>query len=535
MFRLRIVSVNDVYSLENLPRLKTLVDRQRARTDADALIVVLAGDFLAPSLLSSIDAGRGMVDCLNRIGVTHVVLGNHEDDLPPEELRHRIGELSAKCLGTNVRPTANAPLELPRHDVIDVKGLKVGLVGTVVADASVYRGAPFGGVELLPPEDAAVAEAAALIASGCSSVVAITHQSIADDRALAARPDSPHFPVIVGGHEHTPMLVDAAGTWIVKAGSEAVRAVISDIVWSSTDSATRPEVTVRFEEVSEHPEDAELRATVDKHMAAVRELATATLYYPPLGELLSSKGTRSRQTTVGTLICSRLRDCLAADAGLFNGGGIRASRDYPERFTYGDIEDEVPFDNEVVVVALPGRVLRDAIAASRAKAPVESGAFLQVDDRMVVTEPGHELIAIDGAPLDLERRYHVATVRELLLGLDHIEPLVRWSQANPHLVPPSGSGREPKIILVQSFAVGIWRELGGFDGVDADGDERVTPSEIAAAVARRHPDQASSAILADIVLRAVDVDADRVVSREDEAALARLEAEVRERRASADD
>ena len=104
-------------------------------------------------------------------------------------------------------------------------------------------------------------------------------------------------------------------------------------------------------------------------MVAVRELASATLFYVGPGEQLSSKGTRTKQTTLGTLICSRLRDCLGAEACLFNGGGIRAARDYPERFTYGDVEAEVPFDNEVVVVSMPGRVIRDAVAASRSKAP----------------------------------------------------------------------------------------------------------------------------------------------------------------------
>jgi 2',3'-cyclic-nucleotide 2'-phosphodiesterase (5'-nucleotidase family) len=532
MPKLRIVSVNDVYSLEHLPRLKSLVDRYKQETDADELIVVLAGDFLAPSLLSSIDAGRGMVDCLNRIGATHVVLGNHEDDLPPEELRHRLTELTAKCLGTNVRSTTTRSLELLRHDVIDVGGLKIGLVGVVMADPSVYRGKPFGGIELLPANDAALAETAALLAAGCNAVVPITHQSIADDRALAAMQEQPRYPVIVGGHEHTPMLVDFGGTWIVKAGSEAVRAVVSDIVW--LDGAA-PNVTVRFEEVAEYPEDAGLRATVDKHMSAVRELAGATLYYVQPGELLSSKGTRSMQTTVGTLICSRLRDCLGAQACLFNGGGIRASRDYAERFTYGDIEAEVPFDNEVVVVSLPGKVIRDAVAASRSKAPLESGAFLQVDDRLIVDGPGNTVVAIDGAPLDPERSYQVATVRELLLGLDQVEPLVRWATENPSLIAPSDSGREPKMVLVQSFALAIWRELGGFDVLDADGDDRVTSSEIAARITLRHPSQAPSTILADLVVRAVDVDADRVISRADAMALARLEAEMRGRRTQTQD
>src|SRR5678815_256575 len=90
---LRIVSVNDVYSLENLPRLKNLVRHFRAAPGANAVLVVLAGDFVAPSLLSSLDAGRGMIDCMNDIGFTHVVLGNHEDDVPMVELEQRVKEL----------------------------------------------------------------------------------------------------------------------------------------------------------------------------------------------------------------------------------------------------------------------------------------------------------------------------------------------------------------------------------------------------------------------------------------------------------
>lgn len=530
MPRLRIVSVNDVYSLENLPRLKSLVDRYAREGDSDALLVVLAGDFLAPSLLSSIDAGRGMVDCLNRVGVTHVVLGNHEDDLPAEELRRRLVELGPKCLGTNVR----AGLDLPRHDVIDVGGLKIGLVGVVMADPSVYRGKPFGGVDLANANEAALEETAKLLASGCTDVIAITHQWIADDRALAERQRPRRFPAIIGGHEHTPMLVDVEGTWIVKAGSEAVQVVITEVDWSEPDGAG-PKVTARLEEVSLYPEDAALRAVVDAHMAAVHELADATLYYVKPGERLSSRGTRTQQTTMGTLICSRLRDCLGAEACLFNGGGIRAARDYPERLTYGDVEAEVPFDNEIVVVAIPGRVIREAVAASRSKAPLESGAFLQVDDRMIVEGPGNTVVAIAGAPLDPDRSYHVATVREILLGLDHVGPLVQWAKENPALVPPNGSGREPKMVLLQSFALGIWRDLGGFDAIDLDGDDRITPSEVAAAVALRHPSQASSTVLADLIMRAVDVDADHVISREDAAALAGLDATLGDRRTPPED
>ena len=517
MQRLVIVSVNDVYALDNLPRLASLVRRWKSEP-ADAVIVPLAGDFVAPSLLSSIDAGRGMIDCMNAVGITHVVLGNHEDDIPPEQLRLRLKELNAPCLGTNIL----TGLDLPRHLILDVGPLKVGLVGVVMDDPAVYRGKPFGGADLARANDAAIAEAAQLKAQGCVAVIPITHQSIADDRALAEAQRDPPFPVIVGGHEHVPMLVEVHGTWIVKAGADAVSAVITEVVWPDPDPATGtiapPSVMTRLEAVAAYPEDPAVRAKVDFHLAKVKELATATLLYLEPGQKLSSVGTRRQQTSLGTLICSRLRDCLGAQAALFNGGGIRAMRDYDSRLTFLDIEAEVPFDNEIIVVPLPGELLREAIAFSRAHAPAEFGGFLQVDDRMIV-DASNVLIAVDGAPLDPEKLYDVAIVRELLFGLDHVEPLVAWAKANPAMIPPSGSGREPKMLLVQSFAISIWRELGGFDALDTNHDEKVTAAEIADAVAKKHPSQGPSTVLADLVVRALDLDADRVISRKDAAAV----------------
>lgn len=518
MARLRIVSVNDVYALTNLPRLKSLVQHHRRRVsegkEADAIVVVLAGDFLSPSLLSSIDAGRGMVECLNDVGVEYVVLGNHEDDLPVAELRARLTELHAVCLGTNVLPGA-VDLGLPRSITLEIApGFEVGLVGVVTPDEALYRGKPFGGASVVDANPAATTEAALLVRSGKKGMIAITHQSLAEDRALGLLQRNPPFAAIIGGHEHVPFLVEVEGTWIVKTGAEAVQAGITDIVWNDTGTEFR--TTTRLEDVSAYPEDEDLAKRITALMAPVVELSSATLLYLPPGQVLSSIGTRSRQTSMGSLLCSRLRDALEAETCLLNGGGIRGSRDYRDRITYGDIEVEVPFDNEIVVVDMPGIVVREAIQVSRSRAPVESGSFLQVDDRTIVDPSTNEVAAVNGLPIDLERTYKVALVRQLLLGLDHVEPLTRWAHAHPELVPPATTGREPKMVLVQAFAVAIWRELGGFESLDSDHDGKVTPAEVAAAVARVHPSQAPAVVLADLILRAVDASGDRVVTLAEE-------------------
>lgn len=499
--RLRIVQINDVYTLENLPRLHTLVQAMRSEDAADATLVVVAGDFLAPSLLSSLDAGKGMVACLNAIGVTHVIFGNHEDDVPPAELRERVRELKAKWIDTNVE---GFEPKLPRSDVVTVtsgegRSVRVGLVGVVMADPSVYRRTPFGGASILPANEAAMEEAVHLLREeSCACVVPITHQPLEDDRALARSAIQPPFPVIIGGHEHVPEVEQVGATWIVKTGMDAVNAAVTDLAWNDPASA-RPSVSTRLVPVASYAENQPLRTLVDVHMAKVHAMESATLVALAPGETLSSVGTRARQTSMGAWVCSCLRDALGADVGIFNGGGIRASREYSGRLTFGDIQTELPFDNEVAVVPLPGSVLSDAITASRAHAPAESGGYLQVDDRLVAT------------PIDPARTYRVATVRDLFLGMDHIDPLVRWAQANPVALPPVGSGREVKLVLVESCALELWRSLGGFDAIDANGDGEVTLDEIEAAIARvRH--EAPSEIAAKLVLKALDRDNSGVVT-----------------------
>jgi len=149
---LRIVQVNDVYTLENLRRLRSLVQHHATTDPADLFLVTLAGDFVAPSVLSSLDAGLGMVDCMNAVGVTHAILGNHEDDIPTGELRKRVAELHATLLGTNVRGLSPP---VPAHDVVQVacrggRAVRLGLVGVVMDDPTATGTCPSEAPTCLP-------------------------------------------------------------------------------------------------------------------------------------------------------------------------------------------------------------------------------------------------------------------------------------------------------------------------------------------------------------------------------------------------
>ena len=90
---IRLVSINDVYKLENLPKLQNFLSKLSKQDHTRPNGVLLCGDFVSPSTLSSLDGGRGMCDTLRAAGITHCIFGNHEADISLATLRDRVKEL----------------------------------------------------------------------------------------------------------------------------------------------------------------------------------------------------------------------------------------------------------------------------------------------------------------------------------------------------------------------------------------------------------------------------------------------------------
>ena len=522
---LRVICINDVYTLENLPRLKSLVQHYTEALPADQLLVTLAGDFVAPSILSSLDKGVGMVDCLNAIPVTHVMFGNHEDDVGMAELAKRVRELQGTWLNTNM-PTFRP--ELPTHQILDVtsaggRTIRVGLLGLLAHQKNLYRPGAFGGHAIEATNETAVRWTRRLLQEeGCACVIPITHQDRADDHELARMQREPRYPIVIAGHEHEVLIDDVEGCWVIKAGAEAANAVVVDLVWPAeappAGVADLPTVTLKLQEVSDFPEDPAMRARVDRHLLAVRKLDGATLLRIPPGERLTSIGIKARPTSLGSVLCSHVRDALAADGCFLHGGGIRVEREYEERFTYADLKAALPYANETVVVSMPGRVVRDAVARSRADAAEGSNGYLQVDDRMTVEGPGDVVTAIDGLPLDPDREYRIATIMGLLGGMNSIEPLIEHARARPETVPPQDSGREIKVILVDAFSMELWQQLGSFEDIDANQDGQISPEELKAAITRVTTEAPAEIVVSDVI-RMIDADGDGTITREEAEAI----------------
>jgi 2',3'-cyclic-nucleotide 2'-phosphodiesterase (5'-nucleotidase family) len=286
---LRIVAINDCYERAALPRLKTLLARRKAELppSSSALISTLSGDFVSPSILSGMDAGRSQVAVLNACPITHCCFGNHEADLQLAELAQRCAQWGGTWLNSNLpgmaEQAAGLDEKLPPYDVIQIptdgrRVVRVGLIGLLTSEPGVFRHDRFRGLRIEDSMEAAQRTVQSLRSQhNVDAVVALTHQSVAADKVLAA---SGLVDLVLGGHEHEVILLRNEGhAPIVKAGQDAEVAALVDMSFevedeeaTGGDGSARAEVAsvqISFEEVAQYPPEPELQAEVDSHHAVL--------------------------------------------------------------------------------------------------------------------------------------------------------------------------------------------------------------------------------------------------------------------------
>src|SRR5262249_47875583 len=122
-----ILQLNDVYEaapvergrLGGLGRAATLINH--LRKENPNFFSVMIGDFLSPSAIGATtgDSGQHMIEALNAIGLDYATVGNHEFDVPEQDLVLRIDESKFKWIVSNVTNGEGNPFpKVDRNAVI---------------------------------------------------------------------------------------------------------------------------------------------------------------------------------------------------------------------------------------------------------------------------------------------------------------------------------------------------------------------------------------------------------------------------------
>ncbi|KAJ3070623.1 hypothetical protein HDU98_006352, partial [Podochytrium sp. JEL0797] len=532
---LRLITVNDVYKMNMLPSLATAIEE--IKKEGVPVFCLLPGDFISPSLLSSLDKGFGMIDVLNQTGIDFVCFGNHEDDIDFASLTSRIAQSDFKWVNTNMsglQVEASMREKVPTYSVIEVPPVagrspskRVALLGLCTDDSKLYKPHHFGGAIMEPVNGTAIKYATEVLQSeSIDLVIPMTHQDIERDRNLAT---TGLFPIIVGGHEHEPFLENISGSQIVKTGADATQFSIVDIQWSSGSEI--PRVSVQLKDTDTFAPNQRVLESVQKHLRAVDLLKESVLCRIPDTVVLSSRHVRRRPTTMSIFLCSIVRDAMNAECALINAGTFRGNKKYPievKKFTYMDLEAEMPFPSEIALHKLPGRVINAIVAFSRAPAlqtpPIEKGGYMQSCDAIKWDPVSNRVISIHGEPLDPERLYATAISYQTVAGLDNIEPLLEHLGIEPN-DPLSVNGSQEydfigaKELIVSRFCLSIWHDMllsESFDGIDSDRSGAICKDEIYAAFSRHYQgDEALSQVVVDNLFSMADASGDGMISRDE--------------------
>lgn len=408
-----ILQVNDLYKIEGvergqiggLARVRTL--RKTLEAEASPVLMLHAGDFLYPSVMSKYTAAAPMVRTLNLLDGDEkafddrliVTFGNHEFDVPREALRlqardlllARIAESGFHWVSSDVRfrSAASTPAEsLSRqlknvHDdlLIELDGIRVGILGLTTPGSS------SDWVEYAHEErNRIVREALRRFEDqGVQVRIALTHQDMSEDEELAR--NFPDLDLIVGGHDHAHVQKRIGKTWITKADADARSAMRIDVaVLPGGKVLAAPQ---RIELIgSRLPGDSLIEAAVKKERQNLEEVYAkenaGRKLTDPVGETQSllegvEPAVRGRETALGNFLADRIRGEMKTRIAFLHAGGIRINDNIPAGpVTWEDLEGILYYENALVSFEIGPKDLLEILENGVSQADNASGRFLQV-------------------------------------------------------------------------------------------------------------------------------------------------------------
>jgi len=402
----QILQMNDVYEISpsasdnigGLARVATL--RKELIAKNPNTLTVLAGDFISPSVIGTLKfegkrlRGKQMIELLNTLWLDMVVFGNHEfdyDDLA--DLQARLDESNFTWLAGNARlkgttwtqqffknkPGGGTDI-CPDNKVISFKDadgtmINIGLFGVLVNNGK----KPW--VEYSDWAEAAKKNFAELKPK-CDVVLALTHLSIEEDKALAGM--LPEVPLVLGGHDHDNMRVPVGPSVVTKADANAKTVYIHTIRYDKRKKTctVKSELRKINSSIADEPATAAVVAKWEKikneslSSSGFNASAVVTKLDKPLD--CREAVIRHSQAPVGIMITEAM---LAVsrnkpECALLNSGSIRVDDVLSGTLVELDIVRMLPFGGGITEVEMKGSLLRKTLETGLTNKG--NGGFLQI-------------------------------------------------------------------------------------------------------------------------------------------------------------
>lgn len=434
------LQINDVYEIGELggtggmDRVEAL--HKKLLSENENTLMFLAGDFLNPSLLSTIKVdgerlkGKHMVEVMNTMNFDLVCLGNHEFDVGEEALQQRINESNFQWITTNARHLKDGvkiafvkqqngvETEIPRTFVFNLKDkdgtdINIGFISPVL-NSNPQPYVDYGDFY----ED--TKNAYNILKGKVDVVFGLTHLELNQDKMIANM--LPEVPLLMGGHEHTNTYLKVGNAYIAKADANAKTAYVHRITYNKKTKETKIESELVKMDASVNG-DKEVAKIISKWNVFLDEKLKEILADPnevifTTTEPLDGRDdpSRSEQTNLGNIITRSMSKAFndEVDCVLLNGGSIRIDDVLEGDITGVDIFRVLPFGGGVLKVELKGSLLEKSLNYGRLKAG--TGAYLQLYKANYDKELKQWFV--DEKLIDKDKIYTIVVSDYLMKGLD---------------------------------------------------------------------------------------------------------------------
>ncbi|KAG1664928.1 hypothetical protein FOA52_004450 [Chlamydomonas sp. UWO 241] len=275
--------------------------------------------------------------------------------------------------------------------------------------------------------------AAQLRSEGCELVVAVTHMRVPNDMKLTS--EAPEFDLVLGGHDHSYHceIVPPHGVLLVKSGTDFRDVTRISVALPPVGAPGRPQASwTRLPVTSSVKLDPGVAAIVE-HYAGEMQRRMVRVIGRSLTELDGRCAVvRSQESNLANFVCDVVRKATGADVVLVQGGSFRSDTVHPAGgFTLHDLLSVLPVADPMVVIAITGSQLLEALENGVSEYPKKEGRFPQVSgvrfsfdpsrppDKRVV--PGS--VTVGGAPLVVDKEYTLCTKTYLADGKDGYDVL----------------------------------------------------------------------------------------------------------------
>ncbi|PRX35228.1 2',3'-cyclic-nucleotide 2'-phosphodiesterase/5'-or 3'-nucleotidase, 5'-nucleotidase family [Meinhardsimonia xiamenensis] len=428
--KLTILGIGDIYEFSDkdgvggVARLNAVARAERAANPNT--LYVFDGDMLSPSLLSGFDKGQNMIDLTNIVPFDIAVPGNHEFDFGMDNFVEKMKASKYPWAAINITKADGSPLEgLGGVMWKEMAGLRIALIP--VAQDTSPEVSDTGDLVFLPTVETAIEAAKAARGEGADLVIGVVQTPMPNDRALIA---SHAFDVIMSGDDHSYATAYDGVTAYVETGMDGRFIAPLDLYVTIGERRGERHVSwkpnFRFIDSANVEPDPETQALVDAFKAKLDESLNVEIGVTEVTLDSRRNVVRAEEAAIGNLIADAMRAATGADVAITNGGGIRGDRTYEPGtvLTRRDILTELPFGNVTVMTEITGAQILDALENGFSRVEEGAGRFPQVSGLTVVwdpsAEPGSRVVEVkvNGAPLDLNKVYRVATNDYMLAGGD---------------------------------------------------------------------------------------------------------------------